>query len=326
MSRQVRYRVVALALGGFLLGAPLLINGTASAGQLEGVDLAGDSGRKVTFGGGGVLGLKCHSRPDVESMTVPAGSTVRLVNDTGRSAKLSLGGTSRGSIPPNGATDVVFRRGTTEVQLSPGCAFGARTVPLLVTVAETEPPTDPGSAAPPDDSSAVAADPDDSDSPATTFGPAHPDALAPGVRHPTATRHHHAQSARTHADGPGVVAGPRPGPPSPGHPARQITTRPPRGTGPAAPAVAGRPPGDRRALVSSVPPVPSSSVGDAAPVVPAAPTTQAAAAEPVASMSPVAPSRPSGLLTMTAIVCVIGVAVGAIRAFVSQRASRTAIT
>ena len=33
MSRQVRYRVAALALGGLLLGAPLLTNGTASAEQ-----------------------------------------------------------------------------------------------------------------------------------------------------------------------------------------------------------------------------------------------------------------------------------------------------
>src|SRR3954447_8623485 len=111
MSRQVRYRVTALVLGGFLLGAPLLTNGTASAGQVQG------GGRQVVFGGGSVFGLSCRSRPDVESMTVPADSTVRVINRTGHNARLELGGTTEGSIPDDGSTEVVFRRGTTAVLL-----------------------------------------------------------------------------------------------------------------------------------------------------------------------------------------------------------------
>src|ERR1700712_5129192 len=56
MSRQFRYRVTAVVLGGLLGGAPLLTNGTASAGQVEG------GGRQVVFAGG-MLGLTCRSTP-----------------------------------------------------------------------------------------------------------------------------------------------------------------------------------------------------------------------------------------------------------------------
>src|SRR3954451_12621737 len=127
MRRQVRYRVTALVLGGLLLGAPLLTNGTASAEQVEG------GGRQVVFTGGGVLGLSCRSAPSVDALTVPADSTVKVVNRTGHSARLELGGASRGTVPDNGAADVVFRRGTTAVTLNPACALGNQSLPLLVT-------------------------------------------------------------------------------------------------------------------------------------------------------------------------------------------------
>jgi hypothetical protein len=137
MSRQVRHRVVAVVLGGLLLGAPLLTNGTANADQSE----AG--GRQVAFGGGGVLGLSCRSTPEVGALTVPADSTVRVVNRTGHSAKLRLGGATKGTIPDDGATDVVFRRGTTAVLLSPSCALGDQSTPLLVTATPSTPATTP---------------------------------------------------------------------------------------------------------------------------------------------------------------------------------------
>jgi hypothetical protein len=87
MSRQFRNRVTAIVLGGLIFGAPLLTNGTASAEQA-----AIEGGRQVVFAGGGMMGLSCRSRPDVESMVVPADSTVRVVNRTGYSAGLSLSG------------------------------------------------------------------------------------------------------------------------------------------------------------------------------------------------------------------------------------------
>src|SRR5690349_23581316 len=131
MSRQVRNRVTATALGGFLLGAALLTTGTANAEQVEG------GGRQVVFAGGGVLGLTCKSTPSVESMTVPAEGTVRLVNRTGHGARLRLNGESKGSIPDDGSTEVVFRRGTTAVTLDPSCAITDQATPVLVTASPT---------------------------------------------------------------------------------------------------------------------------------------------------------------------------------------------
>jgi len=133
MSRQVRHRVTAVVLGGLLLGTPLLTNGTASAEQVE------DGRRQVVFDGGGILGLSCRSAPNVGSMTVPADSTVRVVNRTGYSARLQLGGTTKGTVPDDGSTEVVFRRGTTAVLLSPSCALGDESVPVLVTATPSTP-------------------------------------------------------------------------------------------------------------------------------------------------------------------------------------------
>src|ERR1700754_453445 len=137
MSRQFRYRMTALALGGLIFGAPLLANGTARAEQLP------ETGRQVTFEGGSMLDLSCRSEPDVESMTIPADSTVRVVNRTGYSAKLQLGGDTKGTLPDDGMTEVVFRRGTTAVVLEPNCPFSEDSTPLLVTAAATPAATMP---------------------------------------------------------------------------------------------------------------------------------------------------------------------------------------
>ena len=321
MSRQVRYRMTALVLGGLLLAAPLLTNGTANADQVE----AG--GRQVVFGGGGMLGLSCRSQPEVESMTVPADSTIRVVNHTGYSARLQLAGAANGSIPENGSTEVVFRRGTTAVLLNPSCALGDESIPLLVTATPSDPAAMPGPVPDPTDSSASTMTPDDSDAPAaSTTGSTLPDSAAP----PATTRQPAGVAGRPTVVRAGAA---RPGPAAvvattameampQGGSAPHIKTRLLRGTGTATPAFAGMPLGDHKSIGTAVPPVSLSPAVDAAP---AAPVSEIAAAEPVASMRPMSDSGPVGLLALTAIVCVIGVASGAIRAFVSQRASRTLI-
>ena len=130
MSRQFRYRVTAIVLGGFFLGVPLLTNGTADAEQF------GVGARQVTFEGGGIF--SCRSRPDTGAITVPMGSTVRVVNRTGHQAELWLGGVTRGSLRDDTATDVVFRRGTTSLGLEPDCADRDDATPVQVTAAMPE--------------------------------------------------------------------------------------------------------------------------------------------------------------------------------------------
>ncbi len=323
MSRQVRHRLTAMVLGGLLLGAPLLTNGTANAEQSEA------AGRQIVFAGGGVLGLSCRSTPEVGSMTVPANSTVRVVNRTGHSAKLRLGGTAKGTVPDDGATEVVFRRGTTAVLLSPSCALGAESTPVLITATPSAPVTtmpDPTPA--PTDGTSPPASPSNPGSPSASDGGG---TSAPGPAVPPTKT----QGAPPRTDRPGPA---RPGLTRPDHrpvatavqampqggAAGRIRTRTTR-TGAAAPTFAGMPPGERKTIVPGVPTLELPSTTDAAGAPAGSPPTAFAAAEPVAAMEPMPDSGPIGLLAVVAMVCVGGVAFGAIRTIVAQRASRATI-
>ncbi|HET6532901.1 MAG TPA: hypothetical protein VFH03_20115 [Actinoplanes sp.] len=320
MSRQVRHRVAALVLGGLLLGAPLLTNGTANAEQAE----AG--GRQVVFGGGGVLGLSCRSTPEVGALTVPADSTVRVVNRTGHSAKLQLGGAAKGTVPDDGATDVLFRRGTTAVMLSPSCALGDESTPLLVTATPSAPATLPDPVPTPSGSSSAPTTPSGSGSastpaggsagPGTVTSPARPHrtlTTRPGTARPKTTRPGRSTAA--------AATGMPPG----GATTTRVKTRITRGTRGVAQTFAGMPPGDDKTVVGGVPTLDLPTTTQAAPAVGTAGPSSVAAAEPAVAMEPVSGNGSVGLLGLVAGICVIGVAAGAIRAFVSERASRTTI-
>jgi hypothetical protein len=329
MSRQFRYRITALTLGGLLFGAPLLLNGTASAEQLsEG------GGRQVTFGGGGVMSLSCRSHPDVESLVVPAESTVRVVNRTGYSARLVLAGESKGTLPDDAGTDVVFRRGTTAVTLKPNCPLGDDSAPLMVTASPSASAAlpDPIPAPTSGDSSSSAAAPSGSadapsgnDSATTLSGPAsaaeRPRSTAAGhgaLRGPALRTSSLRTSAVTRAAAAAVQAMPQ------GGSASKIKTKTAEGTaGAGVPAFAGMPPGDKKALVPGVPSLDlAPATQEAAPAAVSPPHTEIAAAEPVAAMAPIRETGPIGLLGLIAAVCVMGVGAAAIRAIVSQRANR----
>ncbi|WP_433723329.1 hypothetical protein ACQP2Y_46515 [Actinoplanes sp. CA-051413] len=334
MSRQVRNRVTAMALGGFLLGAALLTTGTANADQVEG------GGRQVVFAGGGVLGLSCRSTPSVEVMTVPADGRVRLVNRTGHGARLRLNGESQGTIPDDGSTEVVFRRGTTAVTLDPSCAITDQATPVLVTASPTLTAKPDPIPAPVDTTTDPADTPTTLEAPAATTGTPTdsgstlPDSVAPATRPQ--------RSSTTTAGRPATI---RPGTSHAGSVAAQAATTaaqampqggaaprvktkiPVTGTaGAAVPAFSGMPPGDDKTILPGVPmlDLPSSPTA-AAPELPAGPSSAIVAAEPVATMRPLPESQPIGLLAVIATVSVLGVAIGVIRAIVSQRASRASV-
>jgi hypothetical protein len=318
MSRQVRHRVTALVLGGLLLGTPLLTNGTASAEQVEG-------GRQVVFDGGGVLGLSCRSTPDVGVMTVPAESTVRVVNRTGHAAQLRLGGTAKGTVPDDGSTDVVFRRGTTAVLLSPKCALGDESTPVLVTATPSAPSTampNPIPVPSDDDSAGPSTPTDPVPSSSAGGGTTLPDSAAPPNRpqRPQAGRPGAPRSHAQRPSGPAAASAEQAMPQ--GGSGTRVKTTTTRGTVAVPPTFAGMPPGDAKAIVTGVPMVEVPATATPAPAAPAAPSTDVAAAERVAATEPMAPNGRLGLLALIALICVAGVAVGTIRAFVSQRASR----
>jgi hypothetical protein len=323
MSRQFRYRVTALVLGGLLLGGPLVASGTASAEQVRPEqEQAGQSGHQVTFDGGGVLGRSCHSRPDIESMTVPAASLVRVVNRTGYSANLQLGGDAKSMLPDRESIEVVFRRGTTAMTLRPHCALGNDAKPALVTAqpstpATTTPRPTPGPTV--GDLSTLtgnvtgSSDPSDSVVPDPLAAPAHSHRVTSADGRPATARaispHSAAIGQPATADAPGSVKA-RP------------KTKVKRGLGTAG-SVEPSPLGTKNALAPGVPEpdldLAPSGVGPAAV---SAPTTGIAAAEPVAAMEPLGEQVPTGLLAVIATVFALGVGFAAIRAFVSQRANR----
>ncbi|MFI5495483.1 hypothetical protein [Actinoplanes sp. NPDC051859] len=323
MSRQVRHRVTAIVLGGFLLGAAIVTTGTANAEQ------AGEAGRSVVFEGGGIMGLSCKSTPSVGSMTVPAESTVRVVNRTGHGANLMLNGESQGSIEDDGATEVVFRRGTTAVLLDPSCAINDQATPVLVTATPSTSPTAPApgpsastsSPVPPSGSGSVppasggSAQPGTGSPSATT----RPTTGAPGpiIARPDVTRP--AGNGQGGAQ-PGTVPGSMP---QGGHVTRTKTTTARSAAGHEAPTLSGLPLGGGEGALDGVPA--KDVTTPAEPALEAEPTAEAAAAEPVAAMRPMSGPRPVGLLAIVAVVMVCGVTVGAIRAIVSQRASRASL-
>lgn len=309
MSRQFRYRMTALALGGLIFGVPMPANGTASAEQVR------ENGRQVTFEGGGMLDPFCRSEPDVESLTVPADSTVRVINRTGYSAKLQLGGATKGTLPDDAATEVVFRRGTTAVVLKPNCPLGDDPTPALVTAAPSASATMPDPIpAPSDDQPSIAMAPSNSSAPSGS--------VQPGSASP-AERPSRVQLVRTRR--PDALRAAVTSMPPGGASARskikskaKPVSRTPQGR---AHTFAGMPPGDARTVVSGVPQM------DVAPLIEdreaAAPAQrEIAAAEPVAAMEPMPDGAPIGLLGLIASVCVLGVGAAAIRAIVSQRANR----
>jgi hypothetical protein len=326
MSRQFRYRMAALVLGGLLLGGPLLVSGEASADQ--GAPAERDGGQRVTFAGADVFGLSCRSHPDIESISVPADSRIRVVNRTGHSANLELGGDIKGMLPDNGSTEVVFRRGTTAVTLTPACALGSDASPILVTAEPSTPAGTPNPIPHPSagdssaftDSSDDSSDPSDSARPDVLAAPANsPRATSPGAGRPptksTGSRH---SSTVAHAAKGAVHVMPPGGDDLRSKNKVKATRSTPAA---AAPAVSSGPSGAGNGLVAGVPPLaldPSAAV----PAAVAAPTTEIAAAEPVAAMEPIRERGPIGLLAAIAAVCALGVGIAAIRAFVSQRAIR----
>jgi hypothetical protein len=314
MSRQFRHRVTAVVLGGLVVGAPLVMSGTASAGQVAGGQ------HQMIFGGGGVFGFYCRSSPDAESMTVPAAGTVLVVNRTGHDARLLLDGVDRGRLRHDSATPVMFRRGTTAVAVDPDCSLDDDAASVMVTASPAPADADPG---PTDSDTWTPNDPASAEEPAVDSGPIGPAPDAPAgaaqqlpatVKHGGGTR-----AGKVWRDAERVA--PRIRPPA-GAPARAKTKAAQRTAGAVPSTVAVRPAGSGQVPASGVPKL-------ALPPVPAEPAlapSQVAAAEPVAAARPLPPERPIGLLALVAAVCVVGVGAAAIRAFNAQRAYRARMT
>lgn len=277
--QPIRNRAAATAIAALFAAAPLALGTAAYAyGPVQ------ESGKEVVFSGGGLLGVACGAKPSATSVSVPAESSLRVVNNTGRRAKLVLDGATRGEISSGSAADVLFHRGPVSLALKPDCVLADESSSVRVEVVAAPPaaaPEPPGEAPAP---------------PATGGGTSGNNNGGGGTSTGGTT-------GRTPRD-----ADPRERPDSgatasadPTTPAAEPT--PGDGTETATATVDGNLP----ALAE-----PTDSV-----------TVAGANAEPLASVEPVRAGGSTGLLALIASVCVVGVSAGAIRAIIAQRATRT---
>ncbi|GAB1643906.1 hypothetical protein [Krasilnikovia sp. MM14-A1259] len=330
MSRQFRHLVAAMVLGGLLVSAPLLTRETASAGQA--------TGARPKAAGGHAVELGCKSTPDLEVLTIRA-QRVR-VKRLLRTERVRVAAAARaaqaGRVPRrasdavarHGGTEAVFRRPTTSLADDPVCALTDESTPVVVptTLPSAPPSSVPTTPVPVPPSSVPVTDTPPSQGPpsSSTGGD------SPVPPPPT-------QTTRPQTVPPGVS---RPGVPPPvqtrtvpvvpvnqpaGGGVTQADVSPTRSRGSVAAAsvIAGLPPaGGIKSLATGVQSVEVPVTSDAAPVTTSAGSAAVVSGEVAAALPPVPEDAPGGLLTLTALVCVLGVSIGAIRAIVAQRASR----
>ncbi|MDP9798527.1 hypothetical protein J2S43_007039 [Catenuloplanes nepalensis] len=279
----MRSRIARTSLAALVVALPLL-TGAASATE--------ESGAEVVFSGGGLIGLACGAKPSVGAVSLPAESTLRVVNQTGYRAKLILDGVTQGEIGKGDAAKVLFHRGPVSVALKPNCVLTEESASVRVSVrppARVAPPAAPP-AAPEEPAPAVAAAP-----------PAAPEPRSPDVatRRPTPGDTRPTPAAAVSSPVPDLPAG---------------TTGSARAPG-ATPSAVPSP----SAFASALPDPLAAPLGEEPGT-----SAEGVAAEPVAAVVPVEDTGPVGLLALIATICVIGVSAGAIRAIIAQRVARAA--
>jgi hypothetical protein len=121
MPPLARHRAAATAVAALFAAAPLLVTAAAQAAPARD-PLPAESGKEVVFSGDrGLLGVSCAANPSTSSVTIPAETTLRVVNRTGYRAKLLLDGAAQGEIANGAAAPVVFHRGPVTLGLKPSC-------------------------------------------------------------------------------------------------------------------------------------------------------------------------------------------------------------
>ncbi|GAA4453504.1 hypothetical protein [Phytohabitans houttuyneae] len=121
MPPLARHRAAATVVAALFAATPLLVAAAAQAAPTPD-PMPAESGKEVVFSGDrGLLGVSCAANPSTSSVTIPAETTLRVVNKTGYRAKLLLDGASQGELADGAAAPVVFHRGPVTLGLKPSC-------------------------------------------------------------------------------------------------------------------------------------------------------------------------------------------------------------
>jgi hypothetical protein len=143
----LRHRRATVAVAALLASTPPLVSAVAVAEPAAAPNApAQKSDREIVFTGGGSFHVRCTATPVVASVTVPPENTLRVVNNTGRRARLMLDGLAQGEISEGSAGEVLFHRGPVSLALKPMCLSVAAS-PVRVEVATPASPV-PGTTGP----------------------------------------------------------------------------------------------------------------------------------------------------------------------------------
>lgn len=139
MPLSLRRHRATVAVAALFAGTPPLATAAVSAepAPVPGVGVQG-SGHELIFTGERRLSARCVARSSASSMTVPAQTTLRVVNRTGFRTHLLLDGVARGELAGGATVDVLFHHGPVAVGLRPVCVFAAASAVRI----EVGPPPD----------------------------------------------------------------------------------------------------------------------------------------------------------------------------------------
>ncbi|MGI5212636.1 hypothetical protein [Plantactinospora sp. CA-290183] len=126
MSLSLRHRRATVAVAALVAGTPPLVPDVATAEPVAPPSVGTrESHRDIRFGGTGLGGLRCVAAPEETTVSVPAESTVRVVNGTGRRARLMLDGVARAELAAGSSAEVLLHHGPVSLALRPICMFPA---------------------------------------------------------------------------------------------------------------------------------------------------------------------------------------------------------
>ena len=132
MPSLLRHPRATVAVAALFAGAPPLVTGVAIGGESAGAAVR-ESGQEMVFNSGR-LGLRCRGSVDRALVTVPAETTLRVINNTGRRARLTLDGVPQGDLPDGSGANVIFHRGPVRLALRPVCGLSAESTVRVAVV------------------------------------------------------------------------------------------------------------------------------------------------------------------------------------------------
>ncbi|MDG4834760.1 hypothetical protein O7627_36450 [Solwaraspora sp. WMMD1047] len=155
LPQLLRHRRATVAVAALFVSAPPLVSGVALIGPGVAVaepatSPASASAGKIdlVFRGDALLGVRCRASAEQATYPVAVGTSLRVVNRTGRRSVLLLDGVARGELAAGSGAQLVVHQGPVVVTLRPICAFATEATARVEVAAPEVPVGDADALAP----------------------------------------------------------------------------------------------------------------------------------------------------------------------------------